>query len=51
MGQNFVVLVKNILKEMLIHGFSISGNKYKGQNYCSMGFDFVVGGEPQNQRN
>jgi len=32
----------------LIHGFCISGNKYKGQNYCCMGVDFMVEGEPRN---
>jgi len=36
---------------MLIRGFCISCDKYKGQNYCLMEFDFIVEGEPRIPRN
>jgi len=47
MGQSFVVLV-DYFDGRLIHVFCIQGIRYKGQNYCLMGFNFVLEGEPQN---
>ena len=48
MGWNLVVCV---IKTISICGFWISGNKYKGQTYCSMGFDFMVESDPQTPQN